>query len=261
MILGIAAAAIVIAIGYGLYHAYKALKKEYFKECEITDISSQVEVTTGKYVKRGVILDGFGLKNGENLANIDFDARRKELLAKVPNIRSLTITRIPPGKVAIHVEEREAVARVNLKGKKRPSGKVVDSDGVVFLRMAGTGMLPTIREAQAPGVRPGEKLSPRAFAALQLLETAARREYQSLGIIEVDISPTDYILARLSNYQSLKILWDGMDEPPTPASKADLEIRLTHLRDTINSKVTTRAIVWNATERDRIFADTKEPIL
>lgn len=261
MIIGIGGVVAAAALCYGAVKVYGALRNEYLKDCEITDVATQVTIETGAYVKRGVILDGFGLKKGENLAEINFDERRRELLAKVPNIREITVTRIQPDRVIINVQEREAVARVNLKGKKQPSGKVVDSDGIVFLRMAGTGMLPTIRESHTPGVKAGEKLPPRAFAALKLLETAAKPEFQNLGIVEVDTSPADYLVAQLGNYQIVKILWDGMDEAPSPSSQADLETRLTNLRNTINSKVTTRALVWNATERDRIFADTKEPIL
>lgn len=258
------AAAIAIAIAslaivaFGVWGSMR-LRELWLDQCIITDISRQVVVKTGQHVKAGVILDGLGLRNGENLALVDFKEKRQALLQRIPNIRALNISRHLPDRVEITVIERNPVARLGIKGSRTPTGRVVDSEGVVFSRRVGTGMLPTIREAHAPGTQAGKMLSSRARAALELLMLSSREEFSGLGILEIDISHPDYLLATLGNYQRAKIAWEGMDDL-NATSRAKMASQYFYLRKTVLSNVTQRAVMWNATMEGRVTADTKEPI-
>lgn len=215
----------------------------------VTDFNEQVKIESGKMVRAEVIAEHFGLRAGANLAQIDFCAKRRELLAKVPTLRTVTIRRILPDKVVITAEERTPIARLNLRGNRRVSGRVVDSDGVVFMCQRGTQMLPTVREPSPPGTQPGQSLQGRAAEALELIVCCRDAEYQELGLLEVDASKPDYLTMTLGNYSKVKIVWNG---------HADLIARLNQLMAAIRSRIGTNVKTWNATMPDKIFADTQE---
>lgn len=254
---------LVVALVIGVSLGYEKLHQLWVEQCEITSMERQVSISSGKMVKADVLAGIFGLKVGANLALIDFAAKREEALAKIPNIREIRVQRFLPGRVAISFEEREPIARLSLRGQKSASAKVVDSDGVVFMCARGTQLLPIIREPSTPGTSPGKRLVKRAQAALRLIEACRESAFQELGVLEIDVGEPDWLRATIntgSNYAQLKLAWEGMDEPPTPASRASLNRQLTHLRDAIRTRIGEDAVIWNATDLSspgRIYADTK----
>ena len=233
----VTAIAALVLLGVGAVVCYDKLKALYLEQCVITNLAEQVSITSGKMVKADVIAENLGLRKGANLAMIDFSEKRRELLAKVPNLKSIRISR--------------------LCRAQDPSGRVVDTEGMVFVWQRGTQTLPLIRESQAPGTSRGCFIRGRTMAALRLVEVCREAEFLELGLLEVDTSKHDFLFATLGNYSKLKILWTGMDDP-TPESAADLRKRLTQLRDAIRAKVVPNAVIWNATIPDRIFLDTQE---
>ena len=245
----------------GLVISYGKLSELYAEQCEIRDMASQVEITSGKMVRPGTIAEIFGLKVGANLAKIDFAAKREDVLKSIPNIRNIRITRRLPNKVVIAAEERTPIARMGFRGDRSITGRVVDADGMVFDCMRGTQTLPTMREPGKPGSQRGTFVRGRTLAALKLIETCRSPEFLELGVLEVDTSKHDFLVVTLGNYSRVKILWDEMDESAasglTPTARKDLLNRLTLLRNTIRSKVTPDAVIWNATIPGRIFADTQ----
>ena len=249
-----------ILIG-GLVFSYGKLRDLYVEQCEIRDMAAQVEITAGKMVRPGTIAEVFGLKVGANLAKIDFAARREDVLKAIPNLREIRITRRLPDKVFIAAEERTPIARMGFLGDRSITGRVVDADGMVFDCMRGTQTLPTIREPGKPGTQRGTFVKGRTLAALKLVEACRDPEFLELGVLEVDTSKHDFLVVTLGNYSRVKILWDEMDESTasglTPTARKDLLSRLTLLRNTIRSKVTPDAVIWNATIPGRIFADTQ----
>ena len=260
IVLGVIVAVVAVGLAIGATVGVRDLHKMWLEQCVLTNVASQVRVETGSHVKRNVILEGFGLKEGANLAEIDFAEKRELLMQKVPNIRSLTVTRHLPDGVDISVVEREPVAKMEVKGAKNPSGLVVDSEGVVFRRRGGaTDLLPKIIEPRQPGTLPGKALTGKGRAALDMLMLCADEAFAGFSIIAVDLSQKDYLLAVLGNYQRAKIAWEGMDEPDS-ASRANMEDCLSKLRHAVLSGVATRAKIWNATQPGHITADTKEPI-
>ena len=257
---GLFVTAVIIALaalGVGAALGYDKLREIYLEQCVITDMAAQVEITSGKMVLPSTIAEELGLRTGANLALIDFSAKRRELLAKVPNLREVRISRRLPDKVIISTDERIPVARMGLKGKSNVTGRVVDTEGMVFIWQRGTQTLPTIREAQAPGTPKGHRIAGRTLAALRFLEACREPEFVEFGVLEVDVSKPDFLLATLGNYSTLKIAWEGMDEQ-TPASHGDLVRKLELLRKAIRSRVAADAVIWNATMPDTVTGDTQK---
>lgn len=247
-------------LAVGGYFAYATLRDLYEEQCVIEDASLQVTITSGKMVKADVLAEAFGLRKGANLAQIDFDARRREILEKIPNLKAITVSRQLPDKVKIVAEERTPVARMNVRGNRSETGRVVDTEGVVFDWQRGTQMLPIIREQQAPGTAPGRRIEGRTLAALRLIESSLEPTRSELGILEVDVSKPDFLLATLGNYSRAKIAWEGMADP-TPSSQIFLNQQLDLLVMAIRSHVGDNTVIWNATDttskKGRIYADSK----
>ncbi len=251
----------VVAILIALAFAYSKLRDIWLEQCVITDVASQVSITDGKMVRSDVIAMEFGLRNGANLALIDFEECRRAALKKIPNIRNITVSRHLPDRVTIDVEERVPVVRLNIKGRKGDTGKVADTDGVVFISSNGTQILPTIREAAAPGTQKGQTLSGLALSALRLIETC-RTSYPELIIADADVSNPDYITAVLArDFSKAKIAWKGMDNP-SDAMMPNMKERLDKLSTAISSNIDRGIKVWNATiPGTTVTGDTKRGFL
>ena len=259
-IVALAGVVVFFALITGLAFAYGSLRDVWLEQCVVRDASKQVSITDGRMVRADVVAERFGLRNGANLALIDFEAKRRETLKKIPNIREISVARHLPDRVEITVEERVPVVRLNIKGRKGDSGRVADTEGVVFISSAGTQMLPTIREGAAPGTQKGQVLSGRALAALRLIETC-REKFRELAVVEADVSRPDYITIVLgSDYSTAKVAWDGMDDP-TEATMPALERQLRHLTEAIAGRVDTGIRVWDVTQPGKVYGDTQKGFL
>lgn len=257
--MAVAAITAVAVVAVALVICFDRLRDIWLEQCIVHDVAEQVSVTSGKMVKGDVICGEFGLTNGANLALIDFRRRREEILKKIPNLRSISVRRQLPDKVTIVTEERTPIAQLSYKGRRSATGKVVDSDGVVFICQRGTRMLPVIREAQAPGSAPGSHLTGRALAALKLVEVCREADFIELAIQEIDVSKRDFLFATLGNYSRAKIAWEGFDGDGA-GKKKDIERQLSMLLKAIRSRVATGTVIWNATDVSspgRVYADTK----
>ena len=250
---------LLVILALGAVFGYEKLRDLYLEQCVITDMPSQVQISSGKMVHPSTIAEELGLRPGSNLALIDFTAKREELLAKVPNLRRVRIERHLPDKVIVTAEERTPVARLGLKGKNTATGRVVDTEGMVFLWQRGTQTLPVIREATPQGTPKGQRIAGRTLAAIRLIEACGDPEFTELGILEIDVSKPDYLLATLGNYSRVKIAWEGMDDE-SPASRADLVRKLGLLRMAIRSQVAPDAVIWNATMPDTVTGDTQKKL-
>ena len=246
----LAAAAVLTAalLGFG------KLKEIYLEQCVLKDVSAQVTITSGKMVKADVIAENLGLKPGVNLAMIDFRRGREELLKRIPTLRRVTITRHLPDKLSITAEERIPVAKMGVRGRREPTGRVVDEEGVVFPCLRGTQLLPTITEASSTTAI-GQKLTGRALSALRLLLACREPENSDIPVLSVDISKPDYLLATIGGtYARVKITWEGIDEPGSRGVEG-LALRLRNLKMAMRSEASFGVKLWNATMPDRVFAD------
>lgn len=255
-VLFVVAAILLSGIGIGLAVGFNKLRDLYLEQCVIRNPTTQVSISAGEMVKADVIAENLGLLAGANLALIDFAARRDELLKKVPTLKSVTITRYLPDRVSVVTEERTPIAKLGIRGFRRTTGRVVDSEGMVFMCLRGTQLLPTINEPQAPGTAAGHKIQRRTLAALRLIEACREPNFAELGVQDIDVSKPDFLLATLGDYSKAKIAWEEMDES-TAVSREALVTKLDQLVKAIRSKVGTGTVIWNATMPNQIFADSQ----
>ena len=252
-----ALAACAVALIAGLAVGFGKLREIYLEQCVVTDMARQVSIVSGKMVKADVIAENLGLHNGVNLALVDFRQKREDLLKRIPTLRTVSIVRKLPDRVEIVAEERVPIAKMGVRGRRAPTGRVVDAEGVVFPCMRGTQLLPTIVEPQPPGTATGQRLKGRALAALRLVETCREPEFGDLSVLDVDVSKPDYLLVTLGgSYARAKIAWDGMDGPDDFRID-DLRDRLVKLRSAIRANAMPDVKIWNATLPDRIFSDSE----
>ena len=71
--------------------AYTTLRDVCREQCVINDVSMQVDIHDGKLVKGDVVADALGLRNGANLAEIDFSKRC------INSIEEFTLTCVQSG--------------------------------------------------------------------------------------------------------------------------------------------------------------------
>ena len=262
-------ATIVLVCGgfacWGATYAFDALRKIWLEQFRVQDATIDVVATSsGKSVLPDTIIHFFHLTNGVNLATFPYEKRSKELIASIPQIRSVSIERRLPRRVIINVREREPAVHIAPAKGSADMGLVADYDGVIFRTYNAPPQLPTIRESAETRHTPGQRLDGHAYAALQLvhvLSDAAEgksdaAELASLRIREIDTSKKDYLLVTLEDYSTAEIAWYRMGEDSEVAQKS-LCRQLVHLSQTIATHLTPPSTRWIATEYEkggRIYA-------
>lgn len=227
-------------LAVGVVFCFNRLRKSWHRPSVVTDVATQVVIRSGNIVSADNIRRLFDLdRPGANLAEIDFEAKREEALRRRPALRDIRISRQLPDKVTIVAEDRMPVARIKPHGGAAGPNRVVDAEGVVFQRpVRETRGLPAI-ETRSPGIQNGSSLDGRAKAALALIDICHDPEFQDLGtIISIGIDNPNFLLVKINtgtNDDDLKLLWEGIDEPPTPASHASLRRQLTHVKTALDS--------------------------
>jgi hypothetical protein len=71
-----AIAVLLVILALGAVFGYEKLRELYLEQCVITDMPSQVQISSGKMVHPSTIAEELGLRPGANLALIDFTAKR-----------------------------------------------------------------------------------------------------------------------------------------------------------------------------------------
>lgn len=246
---GVLAVGIIIAVVI----AFNKLRSLWLEQCVVTDVNAQVTITTSGRVNTENIRELFELRNGANLATIDFAAKREKALSDSPVIKEIQITRRLPDKLAIAVTERAPFAKMNLKGSHKESGLVCDDEGVVFSARRGTETLPVIRE-ESPGSAAGDHIDGRSRAALTVLRAIREPEFANLNITEIDTSRPDFLLLTLASYKTVKLAWTGMDEISAASREAMLK-QLRCISQTIATNLQPDTRVWNATQPGVVTAD------
>jgi len=106
-----------------------------------------VEVTGVRQLRASQVLAAANVPDGEPLARVDLDRIRSRVEAMAP-VRSADVTREWPDQVRIAVEEREAIAIVEIAGQLRG----MDAEGVVFRDYATAPPdLPRVESSAATG--------------------------------------------------------------------------------------------------------------
>ncbi len=258
-VVAVLALGVLTALFWAASFGYEALMKVYDEQCRIIDADVDVVVVitgSAKMVPRDIVIDVFNLTNGANLAEIDFEGRRADLL-KTPNIRDIRIERRMPNRVTIEVFERDPIARVAGHSRHSSIGRVVDSEGVVFRFQRNIAALPIIREAERVNTPPGKKLEGPAAAAVHLATAVANAtDLGDFRILEIDTSPRDYLLLTLGNYSRAKIAWEHMEQDDAIARES-LKSQLTRLARAMETQLTPGTTLWNAMdfEGGRVYAN------
>ncbi|MCL1921446.1 MAG: FtsQ-type POTRA domain-containing protein [Kiritimatiellaeota bacterium] len=203
-----AAAVVTAALGGG----GKALFEQYcFKSpglFAIPDVRRNVTVNTGTTLLPDTVREMLRLRDGMNQFSLNIGQTRRALVASEPNIKDLTIVRRLPDRMTINITERTPIARVG----SATDGRVVDEDGIVFLRYAGTAGLPLIKGAEAlEQVGPGERLHGMPMAAVRLVSNAQRPTVR-LRLLELEMVKEDYLRLTLSDHRQATFAWEGMDD-------------------------------------------------
>jgi cell division septal protein FtsQ len=250
---GVKTALLLLAFTVGLsgfvWGSWTLFETYYFgskKLFVLRDLRSCVTITTGKTLTPDLVCEVLGIREGINLFSLKIEQKRQELLDQAPNIRDIAIVRRMPDKINITIIEREPIARVG------SNGRVVDEDGVVFVRYAGTGGLPMIKGGEEfMQIKPGDRLHGNAMAAVRLVNSALRPECR-LRILVLDTTKEDYLLLTLSDHRQAKFAWDGMQDEEKK-TEAKMQKHFDQLGLAMESEIGRRCLQWDATLPGRIF--------
>jgi len=238
---------ICLALCWG---GWKSFEHYYFRSRHLfvlKDVRKNVMITTGKTLTPDLICEVLGLREGINLFSLPIDLKRRELLEQAPNIRDLSIIRRMPDKMMINIIEREPLARIGA------NGRVVDEEGVVFVRYAGTGGLPLIKGSdELAQVKPGDRLHGLAMAAVDLVRNASRPECR-LRLLVLDAGKEDYLLLTLSDHRQAKIAWEGMEDREKN-TEVKMQKQFDDLSVFMDSDVGRMCLMWDARVPGRIAA-------
>lgn len=235
--------AIALLVGVG-----KIFQNYYFHGDDLfvlRDLHNSVSITTGKTLKADLVCEILGLKKGVNLFSIPIEAKRREMLERAPNIRSMEIVRQLPDKISVSIVERDPVARVGR------SGQVVDEEGVVFVCYAGTGTMPFIKGSDATlEFVPGDRLHGLDKAAIQVVMEGLRPQSR-MRLAMVDASKSDYLLLTLIDNRQAKLAWEGMGRGGPNATER-LRRQMDELEKVLESEIGKASRVFNATIPGRV---------
>lgn len=248
VVLGLAICALILVFGgwggWVLFNAYYCRADSLFV---LRDLRNNVSIVTGKTLTPDLVCEVLGLREGINLFSIPIEQKRRELLEQAPNIREISIVRRLPDKLRITIVEREPIARVG------SNGRVVDEEGVVFIRYAGTGGLPMIKGCdEFSQIKPGEHLCGNEMAAVRLVNNALRPQC-NLRLLAVDAAKQDYLLLTFADYRQAKFAWEGMQDEQKD-TEAKMQAHFDDLAKAMDSVIGKPRMMWDATLPGRIFA-------
>ena len=234
-------------IGWGSWALFETYYFRTQKLFVLRDLRSCVTITTGKTLTPDLVCEVLGIREGINLFSLKIEQKRKELLEQAPNIRDITIVRRMPDKMNITIIEREPIARVG------SNGRVVDDEGVVFIRYAGTGGLPMIKgDDEFAQIKPGDRVHGNARAAVRLVDNSLRPECR-LRILVVDTTKEDYLLLTMSDHRQAKFAWDGMQDEEKN-TEARMQKQFDQLAKAMENEIGRDRLMWDAMHPGRIFA-------
>lgn len=156
-----------------------------------------VEVDGVRQLRAGQVRAAAGVPEGESLARLDLDRIRSRVQA-LAGVRSADVSRQWPDQVLISVQEREAIAVVDIGGQLRG----MDAEGVVFKDYAKPPRdLPRV---QATGQIGSEALRESALVVAALPEDLAAR------VDHVQVETVDEITLVLRDGR--EVVWGSSDQ-------------------------------------------------
>jgi cell division protein FtsQ len=156
-----------------------------------------VEVSRTRTLDAAHVREVAAVPSGEPLATVDLDAVRVRVEA-LAVVRSADVTRQWPDRVLIEVQERVAVAVVDIGGRLRG----MDADGVVFGDYATAP--PGLPQVRTSAETPSEALAEAAHVVEALPETLSRK------VAHVEAASVDQISLVLRDGRT--VVWGSAEE-------------------------------------------------
>lgn len=232
---------------FGLWYAFNAY---YFKSTDlfvVKDNQSNVVIDTGKTLTPDLIKQILGITDGVNLFSIPINEKRAQLMERAPSIKEISISRMMPDKLKIVIIEREPIACVEV------DGRVVDAEGVVFVRYTRTSGLPVITGSEnIKKAKPGDKLNGMELAAVRLANSVFRPECKA-RFIAVDSSHPRYLMLTYPDSRRAKIAWQDMTKRNTKSERLMIK-QYDDLVSAMNNDVGREFKMFDAQHPSRIFA-------
>lgn len=192
---GLAAVLVLPAVGYAGYSlAVFMLSSPRF----LLTTEDDVVVTGNNFVSSDEVTNGLGLArpgklaHGLNILRISLEEKKKQL-EMIPWVRSATVTRVYPNRLAVHLVERTPIAFVNMDGRL----KLVDAEGVLLDKPErATFDFPVLTGLESANGQP-ERMARLALYEAFLREIAGEIAGSGWIVSEVDLADPDDLKAML----------------------------------------------------------------
>lgn len=217
----VALLALLAAVGaavWGVCAGVTRLRAMWIEQCVVRDVARQVRIRATPHVGEGVVRELFALTNGCNLATMDFDAVRTDVLRRHPIIKDITVTRRLPDRLEISLTERKPIARIVSGEDRRKADRhlpwnVADAEGMVFsFPKKDTGGLPMVI---VPGSLPsrGERLAGHPLSALRLVSLCESAGVADQEFSEISTESQIYMKITTRSYRKINLSWKIVDPP------------------------------------------------
>ncbi|MGA3026460.1 MAG: FtsQ-type POTRA domain-containing protein [Bryobacteraceae bacterium] len=194
-LLGIAATGLLAGAIYGAQRVERFLIEDprfaLPGPAEYGQESANVHLSGVKWASRAEILRVFRTDFNRSLFLLPLAERRSALL-RVSWVRDASLTRIWPNELAVHVEERQPVAFLQVPAGPMSRYALIDADGVV-LEPPGKARfdLPVIS-----GVNPGAPVAERLARVHRMQRLTGELGALASGVSEIDVGDLDNLRVR-----------------------------------------------------------------
>ncbi len=179
-----------------------------FTSPEFTLTSSEhVDLAGNRYVSREEAINALGLppegklSSGINILKMSMDEKRRQL-ESIPWVERATLTRAYPNRLAVHLEERDPIAFVQLGGRI----KLVDRHGVVLEKPERASFSFPVVTGLDKASGPAERAARLALFSGFTRDVAEQASAAGWIISEVDLSDADDLKAMLArNREALQL--------------------------------------------------------
>lgn len=213
------------------YFGYVQTREMFFTQNpEFAIRTLDIRTEPGAVVTPMLVREYTGIEEGTNLFAVDIAQLRRDIIARVPNVRDMEITRFLPHTLRIDVYERVPVAVIQ---PKRGPDVFVDEQGYVFAARARREGLTVITGYDGPVLRLGQRVEGLLGDAVMVRSVSRKIPGDLLSIVAIDVrgkldGRDDALQLRTSGGTVVALWWPRRGDDATRGLQA-LEDRLTFL--------------------------------
>lgn len=227
----VAVAVSALALGAGLaviWMTFQMISGALFWENRFFAVRDIRVECPGIEVARADILAFLPFRAGDNLFAAALPDARRVLLAKLPKLKDVELSRRLPSQLVVRARERTALARLKMEGYTL----ALDGEGRVMGGVDAARWLPLIAGHELASARPGMNLAgTRVMLALDVLsvckDTAAGRY---VTVVRVDLRAPDELNLLLADGTEVRLAWRQM-QTRSSLARQYLEQKLLRLAD------------------------------